>query len=191
MNQSLNIFLSESTLLLFVFGALGALVKDIVLDNKLVLPKLCNGEISLGFVGGVLSGAMIGYLVDNNLTTAFFSGYAGTAIFEQLLSKHTFSPSPEQPAISDTITSIAREAGTDPSLALRVAKCESALNPQAINTNTDGSRDRGLFQWNDKYHPEVTDDMAFDPIMATKLFCKAERAGNLSWWNASRKCWNK
>jgi len=35
------------------------------------------------------------------------------------------------------------------------------LNPKAVNVNRDGSRDRGIFQINDKYHP-LTDEQAFD-----------------------------
>jgi len=36
------------------------------------------------------------------------------------------------------------------------------LNLSAVYTNTDGSRDRGLFQINDYYHPFVSDACAFD-----------------------------
>jgi len=35
------------------------------------------------------------------------------------------------------------------------------LRPDAVNVNRDGSRDRGIFQINDKYHP-LTDEQAFD-----------------------------
>ena len=35
------------------------------------------------------------------------------------------------------------------------------LDPYAVNSNSDGSRDRGIFQINDKFHP-LTDEQAFD-----------------------------
>ncbi|GIW70274.1 MAG: hypothetical protein KatS3mg101_1021 [Patescibacteria group bacterium] len=35
------------------------------------------------------------------------------------------------------------------------------LDPYAVNVNKDGSRDRGIFQINNKYHP-LTDDEAFN-----------------------------
>ena len=35
------------------------------------------------------------------------------------------------------------------------------LDPLAVNRNRDGSRDRGIFQINDKFHP-LTDAQAFD-----------------------------
>lgn len=71
--------------LLILAGAIGAFVKDVVVDNKLTLPKYDNGSIALGFLGGVIIGASVGYLVDQNPTTAFFSGYAGSQILESLV----------------------------------------------------------------------------------------------------------
>ena len=44
---------------------------------------------------------------------------------------------------------------------------ESGRNPLAKHVNTDGSIDRGLWQINDKAHPDVTDQAAYDPVQAT------------------------
>lgn len=85
----------------------------------------------------------------------------------------------------------AKKEGIDPDLAVRVAKCESGLDPTAVHINKDGSKDRGVFQWNDKYHPEVNDIYAFSIKLSTREFAKALKGGHLSWWNASKKCWNK
>ena len=68
-------------------GGAGALIKDIVKDNKLVLPKFENGTLLLGFIGGLVIGAAIGYLVDQNPTTAFFGGYAGSQMLYSLVPK--------------------------------------------------------------------------------------------------------
>jgi hypothetical protein len=87
---------------------------------------------------------------------------------------------------------VAKEEGVDPDLAVRVARCENPrLDPKAVNINKDGSRDRGLFQINSKWHPEVTDEQAFDPVFSTRFFCKAVKEGHLDWWNATRHCWEK
>jgi len=86
---------------------------------------------------------------------------------------------------------IAKQEGIDPSLAVRVAICESNLNPYAVNYNPKNGTDRGLFQWNNLYHPEITDEMAFDPEKSTRLFCQAVKEGHLYWWSSSRQCWNK
>jgi hypothetical protein len=93
--------------------------------------------------------------------------------------------------VESIIRRVARLNKVDEELAVRVARCESALKIKAVNVNSTGTKDRGIFQWNDFYHPEVTDAMAFDPEIATKLFCDAIKKGHLSWWNASKSCWNK
>lgn len=73
--------------LLILAGAMGAFAKDVVKDNKLILPKYEDGTIVLGFIGGVIIGACVGYLVDQNPTTAFLAGYAGYQIIESLVPK--------------------------------------------------------------------------------------------------------
>lgn len=93
-------------------------------------------------------------------------------------------------SVKDRVREVAKNMGVDPDLAIRVAQCESGMDPSAVNRNTDGSLDRGLFQWNDKWHPEITDEIAFDVEKATTSFCEAVNGNNLSWWSASRKCWD-
>ena len=92
--------------------------------------------------------------------------------------------------VEQTILRVAKEEGVDPDLALRVARCESGFNPGARHVNSTGSVDRGLYQWNNYYHPDITDEIAFDSEKATRAFCKAFKAGHLNWWNASKKCWD-
>ena len=99
-------------------------------------------------------------------------------------------PGAKSETIEQMIVRIAKEEGIDPVLAVRVAKCESGLNPAAKNINSDNSIDRGLFQWNSRWHPEITSAMAFDPEISTRKFCNAVNSGNIYWWNASKKCWN-
>jgi len=91
--------------------------------------------------------------------------------------------------IKERIRDVAKDMSVDPDVAVRVAKCESGLDPQAVHKNADGSLDRGLFQWNDKWHPEITDEIAFDVEKSTTAFCEAVKNNNLSWWSASEKCW--
>jgi hypothetical protein len=178
-------------LFLFLAGALGALAKDILQDNELKLPKKINGSFSLGFLGGMVTGGIAGYFVDGSMTTAFLAGYAGTAVIQNLLLKNSGVSVPAAEITGSMIRKIAIREGVDPDLAVKVAKCESNLNWAAINTNTDGSRDRGLYQINNKWHPDVSDEMAFNPITATEFFCKAFKEGHLDWWNSSKKCWEK
>lgn len=93
--------------------------------------------------------------------------------------------------VEQTIIRVAKEECVDPVLAVKVAQCESALNPKAILVNENGTRDRGIYQINDKWHPEVTDEQAFNPEFSAHFFCKAFKNGNLSWWDASKTCWSK
>lgn len=72
-----------------------------------------------------------------------------------------------------------------------ICKCESNFVITAKRVNSANSIDRGLFQWNTLYHAEITDSMAYDPIEATKLACKAilEKEVHI-FWSASQPCWN-
>lgn len=178
-------------IIIFAAGALGALAKDIIQDNSLKMPKKINGELTLGFLGGMITGGMVGYLVDGDPVTAFLGGYAGTAVIENLLLKKNGGKYTGDGTTESLIKRIAKEEGVDPELAVRVAKCESNLDPLAVNTNADGSKDRGLFQINDKWHPNVSDEAAFNLITATQFFCRAFKGGNLKWWDSSKKCWDK
>jgi len=181
----------ESLIFLFLAGALGALAKDVIQDGSLKLPKKSGNDLSLGFLGGMVTGGVAGYFIDGNPTTAFLAGYAGTAVIENLLIKKNDGSIPAAGINEAIIRKVAIQEGVDPDLAVCVAKCESSFNEKAVHVNTDGSRDRGLFQINDKCHPDVSDEEAFNPIFAAEFFCKAFKAGNLSWWNATRKCWEK
>lgn len=183
-------------------GAAGALTKDILQDGKLQMPKIQDGSLYLGFLGGMALGSVTGWLTDNNPLMAFTSGFTGAGLAEALTAKLSLqvpkttqneppTQAPQNESIEQIIRRVAAKWGVDQELAVRVAKCESALNPRAINVNTTGSRDRGIYQINDYYHPKVTDEQAFDPEFSADFFCNAVKAGKLSWWNASKHCWNK
>lgn len=77
----------DTFLYLFTAGLLGALIKDISQDNILTLPKIIDGKIILGSLGGAIVGGFVGYLVDHSVITAFMSGYAGTSILTTLMLK--------------------------------------------------------------------------------------------------------
>jgi soluble lytic murein transglycosylase-like protein len=93
--------------------------------------------------------------------------------------------------IKNKIRLSAQIYGIDPDLALKVCQCESNFDPFAIRFNSNGSVDRGLYQINDYWHPEVSDEQAFNYEFSIDFFCQAVKAGNLYWWNSSKKCWSK
>jgi len=51
--------------------------------------------------------------------------------------------------------------------AMRIIDCESRFDPYAINKNTDGSFDLGLWQINEVYH-DITRECAFDVYCSTR-----------------------
>lgn len=111
-----------------------------------------------------------------------------------------------QTAIFDSTSTIlayieqeAMKMGVDKDMAAYIATQESSLNPKAIG---DGNlicklkkspnygkpiRSRGIFQWNDCAHPEVSDKEAFDVATSTALALKEMRAGNARIWSTWRQ----
>lgn len=178
-------------ILLLLAGAAGAIIKDILTDNALELPKIIGGKICLGGIGGAILGAVAGYSVDGSLVTAFMGGYAGSSIIQGLVNKVAVVLPEKAKTVEERITAAVQAEGGPIALALAVARCESKFDYFAEHINKDGSKDRGIFQINNKCHPEVSDEEAFNVEFATKFFCDAYKAGNLYWWNSSKVCWAK
>ena len=78
-----------------------------------------------------------------------------------------------QPETTEQLISrISKEVGHPELTAymIELAKCESSLNPDATNINqskTHYSIDRGLYQINSQYHPEIAPEQAYNPEFAT------------------------
>jgi len=194
--------IGEELIIAAICGTLGAFSKDIFVDNAITLPKKNGEKLLLGSLGGLIIGAIVGTILDGSPLNAFMAGFTGIAILQSLVDKPTLKineqtkeiekkTSYSKEEIKELIKEITEKNGIDTTLAIKVAECESALNPKAKRENSPESIDRGLYQINSKWHKEVTDDQAYDPKYATEFFCKAVKEGNLSWWNASKKCWNK
>ena len=127
-------------------------------------------------------------VVGTILTTIVVFYFGKKEVYDKIKSKNL--PEQKSETVEQTIRRIAKDEGIDPDLAVRVAKCESGLNPGAKHVNPAGSVDRGLFQINSRWHKEVSDETAFDIERSTRFFCKSFKEGHLSWWNASKKCWD-
>jgi len=140
-------------------------------------------------IGGLSLRAFgIDSLVGTILTAIVLFYFGKKEVVDKIREKHL--PEAKFETVENEIKRIAKDEGVDPDLALRVAKCESGLDPSAKNINTNGSIDRGLFQWNNRWHPEITDEVAFDIEKSTRVFCKAFKEGHLNWWDTSKKCWD-
>jgi hypothetical protein len=89
--------------------------------------------------------------------------------------EETPTPAPSQYTRRD-LRRLTRELGfRKPRIAAAIALAESSGDPRAVGVNKKPrSRDRGLFQINDRWHPEVSDRCAFDAR------CNAEAAYEIS-----------
>jgi len=181
----------EKPLLFFLAGFLGALINDILGDKQLERPKVEKNAIKLGFLANAIIGGVAGFFVDQNLFLSFLAGFSGQEVLERMITSRNNQTTLRRLWVARKIREIAREEGINPELAVAVAECESKLDPMALHINPDGSRDRGLYQWNSKYHPEISDEIAFNIEKSTRAFCKAVKEGHLSWWNATKSCWLK
>jgi len=77
------IYISYS--LIFLAGAVGAFISDILKDNCLEMPKKIDGKLFLGFFGGILIGGAAGLAIDGSLSTAFMGGFTGKEILTRIL----------------------------------------------------------------------------------------------------------
>jgi len=66
-------------------GALGSLIKDILADGSIQLPKVVDGKVVLGFIGGMLVGAFVGVIVDGSFLTALMGGFVGISVISNLI----------------------------------------------------------------------------------------------------------
>lgn len=80
--------------------------------------------------------------------------------------------------------------------AIRVAKAESTLNPEATNTNKNGTQDSGLFQINDVNIPELQEagiissrNDLFDPETNTKAAAYLHSQYGFKPWESSKSKW--
>ena len=78
--------------------------------------------------------------------------------------------------------------------ALRIIYCESRGKTKAIGKNTNGTYDKGLWQFNDKSWKWLQEKINFtgnrmDPILSTKVAKWLIYNDGWKHWNASKKCW--
>lgn len=72
----------------------------------------------------------------------------------------------------DEVVAIVKGAGwtgNDIALGASIIMAESGGNPGAVNNNTNGTRDRGLWQINDVHNSKMPDADRFDPAINTQL----------------------
>jgi len=77
----------------------------------------------------------------------------------------------------------ATEQGVNPAVVKKVIACESEYNPNALG---DEGHSRGLVQIHNKYHPEVSDEEAYDPAFAVGFLVQKLKEGQGKQWSCFR-----
>lgn len=78
--------------------------------------------------------------------------------------------------------------------ALLIIFCESSGRSQVVNDNTNGTRDIGLWQFNDKTWDWLTPKLNItsprtNPVVSTKIASWLYYNDGSHHWNSSSKCW--
>lgn len=94
----------------------------------------------------------------------------------------------EQPAyIQEYIRDEFNRAGLDSEKGLKVAFCESRYVLDAVGYNKgDNGIDRGLWMLNSKWHPEVSDECAFDLECSTKEAIRIIKQRGFKEWTCNK-----
>jgi uncharacterized membrane protein len=79
-----NLILSQYVVI-FLAGAVGAFLADILKDNCIELPKNIGGRFFLGSFGGLIVGGAAGLIIDGSMLTAFMGGFVGKEIITRLI----------------------------------------------------------------------------------------------------------
>ena len=86
-----------------------------------------------------------------------------------------------------TILDVCKEENFDPELTVKIASCESYLNPYAVHLNRNGSIDRGLFQFNSRYYRNISNECAFSIECSVKAFIREAKRGRIKNWLCYKK----
>jgi hypothetical protein len=139
----------------------------------------------LGIGYAVFSFIMWGYLL--NYTVAYFDELIDVKKTTQFVYIEREDVNKEgNPLMAERIIRICKENGMtkDEDIKWVLGKLwnESRWDQYAIGVNKGGTVDRGIAQWNNYYHPEVTNECAFSVECAVAELVKYRRDGKDIWY---------
>jgi hypothetical protein len=146
----------------------------------------------LSIAGIVIAGALVSVNITDEPKTYADEALADSFVFEpcnlEVVVCANEAIKTPTPSVEARIRAVAEAEGfKDVNLLLKLSFCESSNNVKAIHINKDGSKDRGAFQWNSKYQPQVSDECAYNLECSTKEVILKIRNGGLSAWVCSTK----
>ena len=92
----------------------------------------------------------------------------------------------KEPTIREIVITEARKQDLSPPLlnvSIKIMICESGGDPLSVG---DKGKSRGLWQIHKDYWPEITDEMAFDPIVSTEWAIGKIKEGKIWLWTCSK-----
>ena len=89
-----------------------------------------------------------------------------------------------QPTWQEEVLIMVKDAGLDVELVKRLIQHESHWKPDNSNPNKDGTLDRGLWMINDYWHPEVSDECAYDWFCSTREAIRIQKSRGWGEWVA-------
>jgi hypothetical protein len=87
------------------------------------------------------------------------------------------------------IIAAAKRYGVSANTMLNLARCESGFNPKAFRSykkNPSGGNDRGLYQINSRWHPEVSNTCAYSATCSANWTARMIKQGQLHQWTCGR-----
>jgi len=110
-NMTLTLLLQNKIAMDFIAGLIGSLLKDVLVDNQLKLPKKRGDILLLGCLGGMLAGGAVGVAVDGGFVSAFLAGFAGVSVLDALTGKKNILNIPNEKAIESYLVAEEINAG--------------------------------------------------------------------------------
>lgn len=89
-------------------------------------------------------------------------------------------------SVQEQVYEQAEKAGVDPVKVMMLIQAESGFDRLAVNKNRNGSWDFGLWQLNNKAHPEISKECAFSVECSTRESLKIIKSRGFREWSANK-----
>jgi len=142
------------------------------------MPKQKKNKRNLGLVFLTICAILTAYVYGKEMAKAEYSEQI--ANLENKLSNQ--KPIVLNESVIETIQRVCKDEGFDADLAVKIAACESYLNPYFVKVNKNKTIDRGIFAFNSKHYKQVSNECAFNVECATKAFIKEAKNGKINNW---------
>lgn len=146
--------------------------------------KLTKNEIRT--VRKLIAGLLIALTIGLSIHATVSAKNEYTTEFKEVEKVVIVAQATPEPTVEQQIRKIAKEMNFKwPDYIVRLANCESSLNPKAYNdhnNNPKNSIDRGLFMINNYWHKEVSNECAYNLDCSTRFAIEQINKGRQTEW---------